>query len=176
METEKFAFRLATLADVPALHALVNGAYRGDGSRAGWTTEAELLDGQRIDPEGLREILGSGNQVLLLMSRGARLIGCVLLRRHGGHAYLGMLTIDPHAQNGGLGRALLAEAEAYARREWKSPRMEMRVFPQRAPLIAWYERRGYRLTDRTEPFPYGDPRFGLPKRDDLRFVVLEKDL
>jgi len=52
----------------------------------------------------------------------------------------------------------------------------MTVIRQRPELIAWYERRGYRLTGERRSFPYGDERFGQPNRDDLEFVVLEKTL
>ena len=124
-------YRDATVADVPAIVGLVTRAYRGEASRAGWTTEADLLDGNRIVPE---------------------------------------------LQRAGIGRAILAEAERVVREDWRLPRMCMTVIDLRTELIAWYQRRGYRLTGETRPFPATDPRFGLPRRDDLRFAVLEKVL
>ena len=42
--------------------------------------------------------------------------------------------------------------------------------------MAWYQRRGYELTGETQRFPYDDPRFGTPTRDDLYFEMLEKAL
>lgn len=174
--TDSLDWRVATLDDVEALERLVNSAYRGDSSRQGWTTEAELLGGQRTDAESLRALVQSGEDVLLVVEEKGELVACVNLRRHAGHGYLGMLTVRPTRQTGGLGRRLLAIAEAYVAREWGLRRMEMTVIVQRPELIAWYERRGYRRTERRERFPYGDPRFGLPKRDDLEFVVLEKAL
>jgi hypothetical protein len=71
---------------------------------------------------------------------------------------------------------LLADAEQDARRRWGVTAVHMTVIAQRAELIAWYERRGYRATGETAPFPYGDARFGEPLRPDLHFVVLRKAL
>jgi ribosomal protein S18 acetylase RimI-like enzyme len=169
-------WRIAQSADVPALHALVNSAYRGDSSRQGWTTEADLLGGQRTDAEGLREVIAAEGSVVLLLEEGGVLLACVNLRRREDSAYLGMLTVKPDLQARGTGRKMLEIAEAFVRREWKSARIEMTVIRQRDELIAWYERRGYRRTGHFEPFPYGDARFGLPKRPDLEFEVLEKRL
>ena len=72
--------------------------------------------------------------------------------------------------------AVLRECERIARDDWRLPTMTMTVIDVREELIAWYERRGYRRTGIKKPFPYGDTRFGQPKRDDLRFEVLEKPL
>lgn len=167
----------ATFADADALADFVNGAYRGERATAGWAHEAGLLDGQRTDPATLRATLGNGRTAILLARErdGAPLVGCVSLEPAGeGTTWaLGMLTIDPAAQAAGLGRRLLAEAESYARVRGAA-RIRITVIHLRDTLIAWYERRGYRLTGETEPFPYGDPRVGIPLRPDLRFVVLDK--
>ena len=174
------ALRPAREADAAALVALVNSAYRGDPSRAGWTTEADLLGGQRTDEAALREFIAGGaargDAAMLLHEDAAGPLACVQLERRGERAYLGMLTIRPTAQAAGLGRALLAAAERHARETWGSRAIVMTVIEQRDELIAWYERRGYARTGRFAPFPYGDTRFGEPKRPDLRFVVLEKGL
>ena len=87
-----------------------------------------------------------------------------------------MFSVRPNLQNAGIGKAMLAEAERIARDEWSLSSMKMTVIDIRDELIAWYERRGYRRTGITKPFPYGDARFGVPKRDDLRFEILEKIL
>ncbi len=169
--------RVATVADVPALVALVNSAYRGDSSRAGWTTEADILDGQRIDAERLAETLATPDTVVLLDEAGGTPMACVQLERTGAaDCYLGMLTIRPTLQGGGLGRRLLDAAEHWAATRWGSRSMHMTVIVQRTELIAWYERRGYARTGEFKPFPYGDERFGLPQRDDLEFEVLRKTL
>ncbi|MCZ8130153.1 MAG: GNAT family N-acetyltransferase [Steroidobacteraceae bacterium] len=172
------AFAPATANDAEAVAALVNSAYRGDSSRAGWTTEADLLGGQRTDADAIRDLVAKPGQVLLLAREAGELVGSVHLERKAGGdgpgCYLGMLTVRPTRQAGGLGRALLAAAEAHARDALGARYVEMTVIDVRTELIAWYERRGYRRTGEQRPFPYGDARFGLPKRPDLRFVVLEK--
>ncbi|MFF3005549.1 GNAT family N-acetyltransferase [Kitasatospora sp. NPDC057940] len=170
------AFRPATLADVPALVELVESAYRGDASRAGWTTEADLLEGQRTDAEGVAEVIGRSDGVLLVAERDGQLVACCQLEHRGDRAYFGMFSVRPGLQGGGLGRAVLAEAERLAGEEWGVGELEMTVIEQRADLIAWYERRGFRRTGVFTPFPYGDERFGVPLRPDLRFEKLTKEL
>jgi ribosomal protein S18 acetylase RimI-like enzyme len=167
--------RAATAEDVSALEQLVNSAYRGESSRAGWTTEADLLDGQRVDADGLAAAIASADHVILI-AEGEKTVGCVHLQRRGDDCYLGMLTIRPTSQGAGLGSRLLDAAEGWAATHWASRTVTMTVIAQRAELIAWYERRGYRRTGEQRPFPYGDPRFGLPRRGDLAFEVLRKSL
>ncbi|MFF9525440.1 GNAT family N-acetyltransferase [Streptomyces achromogenes] len=169
-------FRDATDADVDALVALVESAYRGDSSRAGWTTEADILDGQRTDPEGVREVIKSPDSRLLTAELDGRLVACCQLEHRGDHAYFGMFAVSPALQGGGVGKAVLAEAERRCRQSWGVGEMHMTVISVRADLIAWYERRGYRRTGRTSPFPYGDERFGIPLRADLEFELLVKKL
>ena len=166
--------RPATTEDVPALVALVNSAYRGESSKAGWTTEADLLGGQRVDVEGLTDTIVRPGNVILLHERDRAPVACVHLERTGEDCYLGMLTIQPTRQGAGLGRQMLGIAERWAREHWSSRTMQMTVIVQRTELIAWYERRGYRRTGERRPFPYGDERFGLPRRNDLAFEVLRK--
>ena len=101
---------------------------------------------------------------------------CQLDRHDDGKGHFGLFAVRPGLQGAGVGRDLLAYAEEYARDTFDADTMEMTVIAQRAELIAWYERRGYRRTGQTRPFPYGDERFGLPRRDDLHFVVLSKAL
>lgn len=169
--------RPADATELPALVELVNAAYRGDSSRRGWTTEADLLGGQRTDSQSLGAQLTAANAVVLVAERESQLIGCVFLEQTAGaEAYLGMLTVDPRGQATGLGSALLTAAERYVRDTFGARALRMTVIAQRSELIAWYERRGYTRTGETQPFPYGDARFGLPKRDDLYFVVLRKPL
>jgi len=169
-------FRAATDADIDAIVALVTSAYRGESSRAGWTTEADLLDGNRIDPEVLRTDLERPRSRVLLAEADGGLQACAHVADEDGAGYFGMFAVRPGLQGGGLGKQLLAECERIARDEWQLPVMRMTVIDVRAELIAYYERRGYRRTGEFKPFPYGDSRFGQPKRDDLRFEVLEKPL
>ena len=169
-------FRPAAPGDVEALCALVNGAYRGEGSTRGWTTEADLLGGQRTDPGKLLEMIeGAGARVELAHADDGALIGCVYLKKDADSCYLGMLTVDPALQAAGIGRALLERSELLAR-EWGCTQMRMTVVHRRAELIAYYERRGYARSGATEPFPEDDPRFGLPKVRGLHFVELVKPL
>jgi len=170
-------FRPATSSDAAALHRLVESAYRGDSAKAGWTHEADLLGGQRTDEAELLDILASASRVILLAEVEGVLTGCVQVADQGeGLAYLGLLTVDPTRQAGGLGRLLIEAAEAEARSRFAATRMEMTVIRQRSELIAWYERRGYALTGETRPFPLDDERFGLPQTRELEFVVMEKAL
>ena len=169
-------FRAATDADIDAIVALVTSAYRGDASRAGWTTEADLLDGARIDPDVLRgDIVREGSRVVLAERDGA-LLACAHVAIDGDAGYFGMFSVVPGLQGGGIGKQVLAECERIVRDDWRLPAMRMTVIDVRDELIAFYQRRGYRRTGITKPFPYGDARFGEPKRGDLRFEVLEKTL
>ena len=170
------AFRTATDADIGALVELVTSAYRGEASRAGWTTEADLLDGARIDALTLRTDMRRPRSRVVVAPDEAGLAACALLADEGDAAYFGMFAVRPTLQGGGLGSRLLAECERVAREEWALRLMRMTVIDLREPLIAWYGRRGYRRTGIHKPFPYGDERFGVPLRDDLRFEVLEKRL
>ncbi len=164
----------ATELDIPALNKLVNSAYRGDSSRKGWTTEADLLGGIRTDDESLREMLRKPGATLLKYEQDGQLIGCVYLEKKGNELYLGLLTIDPDLQAAGLGRQLLEAAEQYATAQHCTA-ITMTVIPQRHELIAWYNRRGYQPTGETAPFPTDNPRFGLPKQA-LSFIVMRKEL
>lgn len=164
-------------SDLDAVAALVNSAYRGETSRAGWTTEADYLDGQRTDAATLRADLAEAPGAALLTLRDGAdgpILGTVWLEPAGDGAwYLGMLTVQPDLQARQLGRTVLEAAEAYAV-ERGATRIQMTVVQIRDTLIAWYERRGYARTGETRPFPYDDQRFGVPRRDDLAFIVMEK--
>ncbi|MGO1073066.1 GNAT family N-acetyltransferase [Lysobacter sp. CA199] len=172
-------FRHATAADTDALVALVESAYRGDSSRAGWTTEADFLEGRRTGADDINECLGKPHSVILIAERGDEsraLLACAHVAEEEGAGYFGMFSVQPNLQGGGIGKQVIDEAERIVREEWRLPAMRMTVIDIRDELIAFYERRGYVRTGRLKPFPYGDERFGLPKRDDLRFEVLEKTL
>jgi ribosomal protein S18 acetylase RimI-like enzyme len=164
-------------SDLDAVAALVNSAYRGETSRAGWTTEADYLDGQRTDAPTLRRDLAQTPGAVVLTLRDTPdgpILGAVWLEPAKDRAwYLGMLTVNPELQARQLGRTLLEAAEAYAVARG-AKRIEMTVVQIRDTLIAWYERRGYAHTGETRPFPYDDARFGLPRRDDLVFIVMDK--
>ncbi len=173
----------AMTADLPELARLVNSAYRGQSAQLGWTNESDLLGGQRTDPATLAEDLAGPDPSIVLCLRDdgqGPILASVFLSKIVAEddrvlCYLGMLTVSPALQTRGIGRALVAEAENFAR-IWSCVGMRMTVISARAELIAWYERRGYVRTGETKPFPYGDARFGEPRRDDLEFLILEKPL
>jgi ribosomal protein S18 acetylase RimI-like enzyme len=153
---------------------LVNSAYRGEGSKKGWTTEADLLGGIRTDADGLKKMMsGPGAVIMKYTGEENELQGCVFLQQKGTKLYLGMLTVNPELQAKGIGKKLLYAAEAYAR-EKSCNGVTMTVISVRHELIAWYERHGYEKTGETQPFPT-DPSFGLPKQA-LEFLVMEKQL
>lgn len=169
-------FRNATHDDIPALIALVTSAYRGEGSKQGWTTEADMLDGQRIDADALRHDIERPQSRVLIAEHGDEILACAHVAVEDGAGYFGMFSVRPQRQGDGFGKKVIAEAERIAREEWRLPAMRMTVIDIRDELIAFYERRGYRRTGVKKPFPYGDERYGIPKRDDLRFEILEKPL
>jgi ribosomal protein S18 acetylase RimI-like enzyme len=169
-------FRRATVDDVPAVVALVESAYRGASSKAGWTTEADMLGGQRTDPADVRACIERDRSVVLVGEQDGELVVCANVAVENGAGYFGMFSVRPTLQGGGIGKRMIEECERIAREEWQLAAMRMTVIDIRDELIAFYERRGYVRTGIKKPFPYGDPRFGLPKRDDLQFEVLEKRL
>jgi ribosomal protein S18 acetylase RimI-like enzyme len=160
--------------DAEALSVLVNSAYRGESSKAGWTTEADLLDGTRTDAEAIRQTILTPGSTILKYTENRRLSGCVELVRQGERMYLGMLTVEPTLQGTGIGKKILYEAEHFAKGQG-CRLMYMTVISMRKELIAWYERHGYRRTGERKPFAFSDPRFGQPKMP-LEFIVLEKGL
>lgn len=169
--------RTAGQEDVPALHALVEAAYRGNTARRGWTHEADLLGGQRTDTNKLEELIAAPESAILLAELEGQVLGCVHVEaKLGALAYLGLLSVRPDAQATGLGSRLIAAAEQLAEQTFGAGTMEMTVLKQRPELIAYYERRGYRRTGEERPFPLDDPRFGIPTTRDLAFVVLAKHI
>lgn len=179
-EPTPLQFRFASTDDAAAIADLVESGYRGERSRSGWTTEADLLDGQRTSVDGVLEVLADPSGRILLGeidTGGVRhLVASAHIERHPAYAYFGMFSVRPGLQNSGIGRQMLAEAERIALKVWALPEMRMSVIDLRTELVAWYERRGYQRTGIYLPFPYGDERFGLPKRSDLRFEILKKSL
>ena len=163
-----------TLEDIPQLERLINSAYRGEGSKKGWTTEADLLGGIRTDHDNLEKMLNKDGAVILkFMGENNNLQGCVYLEKRESKMYLGMLTVSPDEQAKGIGKKLLFEAEKYAVGQ-KCSAIEMTVISARDELIKWYQRHGYYETGETKPFPK-DEKFGIPKQP-LEFIVLEKKL
>lgn len=163
----------ATSADVPTLVSLINLAYRGESAREGWTHESDLVQGLiRTDEATVsRLVRDPDGTVLKYLDDQHRLVGCVHLQRQGERLYLGMLSVQPRLQGRGIGKALLAESEAYARQHGCGT-IFMRVISARQELTAWYLRHGYRPTGTRTPFVV-DPKYGVAVQP-LEFVVLEK--
>lgn len=169
--------RVAELSHAVTIVALVDSAYRGEPSRAGWTTEADLLDGQRTDEAALRDSLIATNCEVLLAEREGDVVGCCQLEALGPtELHLGMLAVRPDLQSRGIGSLLVREAERRGEMRGGISMIRMLVLKQRPELIAWYRRLGYEGTGERVEFPYGNERFGTPRRDDLEFVVLRKRL
>ena len=163
----------ATIEDIPQLVVLVNSAFRGESSKKGWTTEADLLDGIRTDEDALKEMITAPGAVMLKCMDDELLAGCVYLQKQKTKMYLGMFTVKPDIQSKGIGREMLKASEEYAKEQGCSS-ITMTVITVRDELIQWYERKGYYKTGERKPFPV-DPKFGIPKQL-LEFFVMEKDL
>lgn len=167
-------FSVATENNIAAIVELVNSAYRGASSKAGWTTEADFLDGARTDADNIRQIISDPHTVVLICFNDARqLLACVHLQQQKNTMYLGMLTVRPHLQGAGIGRQVLDAAERYAAQHCCTT-ITLTVITLRSELIKWYERRGYQQTGGRKPFPT-DPRFGIPKQP-LEFLVMKKKI
>jgi ribosomal protein S18 acetylase RimI-like enzyme len=168
--------QMALESDLPGIVALMNLAFRGTSAKQSWNVEA-FITGSRTTESALREEIGDGAQYLVAKDeKTLALQGCVSLQKLSAERwYLGALTVDPALQSAGFGSRLLSSAEEFAVARGGRA-MEITVVNVRGALIAWYERRGYRLTGERRPFPYGDERFGTPTRDDLEFLVFEKTL
>ena len=165
--------RVANKHDVPALQHLVNEAYRPAGG-GGWTHESNLLDGQRISQPQLLELLHQPDS-LVLVGEGEQqeLQATVLLEKQDSATYIGMLSVLPGLQTQGIGKQMLAAAEACAVSHQQAQRLVMTVLALRHELIAFYLRRGYRHTGRVIDFPV-DAGVGVPKVQGLTFIELEK--
>ncbi len=164
----------ATMTDVPELSALINSAYRGEGSRRGWTTEADLLTGTRIDEEELRKNIFRKDAFILKYAEDKKIIACMLLEKRVNALYLGMLTVSPELQGKGVGKKLLKAAEQYAE-QLECDKIEMSVISLRRELIEWYQRHGYKDTGKRKLFPEELQKFEISVTP-LEFLILEKDV
>lgn len=167
------SIQVATSEDIPALVLLVNSAYRGEASKKGWTTEADMVSGDlRTDAENILELMNTPTAGFLKYSGNPQQItGCVFFQqREPGKLYFGMLSVSPDVQAKGIGKKLMAALEDEAKRRECSV-IYMRVISIRTELIAWYERLGYKKTGETQEFPTGP--FGTAMIP-LEFVVMQK--
>lgn len=167
-------FRNAIPIDAERIAALVNSAYRGEHSRLGWTTEADLLDGRRTDAREVRRLIARRNSIILICQDGREIVGSVHIERTGDHASLGMFVVEPACQGCGLGKRLLARAEQVVQREWQVEKIVIHVITLRHELIAFYLRCGYRRTGVLHEFPV-NPKMWQPKASGLTLEALEKN-
>jgi ribosomal protein S18 acetylase RimI-like enzyme len=168
-------FRRATRADVATIVSLTDAAYRGEGL-GGWTTEAHLVGVRRIDAEGVEEVLAALERLIIVVEIDGDLAGCIELTRQGSRAVLGMLAVRPELQGRGIGGAIIREAERICRDELGAKEIRLQVLHMRSDIIGWYDQLGYKPNGEQIPFPYGNERVGVPKRNDLKFIVLTKVL
>ena len=166
-------FRSARPDDAEAIAQLVNQAFRPRTGIAGWTHEAHLVAGDRIDPDRVRQFVAAEGCVLLLGMAGTEIVACMQLERAGTRVSIGMLAVAPDCQGGGLGKAMLAHAEAHAVQRWQVEKFVMRVLPARAELLAFYLRRGYRRSGEVSDYPVNTA--GVPLQAELKIETLEKD-
>jgi ribosomal protein S18 acetylase RimI-like enzyme len=167
-------FRIATHTDVDAIVSLVNKTYRGPEAIGNWTHESDYVTGPRTNAAQIAGLIGKPESQMVVYHRGGMIDGCANIQRHGDVAYFGMFAVRSALQNGGVGKALLAECERLAVALWGARAMEMTVINLRTELLAFYERRGYRFTGRRKPFPEEDKPRAL--RHDYDLMYLEKDL
>lgn len=176
MSMSSLSFRPAVLADVPDIVALVESAYRGDSGRRGWTTESDLLEGNRTNKREVSMLITAPDNRVILAHRDGALIACAHIRKKNNSCCFGMFAVNPELQRGGVGKLMIREAERIAREEYRCGQMEMTVISVRAELIAWYERRGYRRTGKLKPFASGNGCAGFAKKTELYFELLVKTL
>jgi ribosomal protein S18 acetylase RimI-like enzyme len=166
------AISLAGIADSEQLLGLVNSSYRGESSRRGWTTEADLIAGEvRIDADALQQVLITPGSIVLGYRQAETLVGCVNLQHKGDYLYLGMFSVIPEKQNAGIGRKLLNAAVELAC-QWHLGAIKMSVISVRSELIAWYMRNGY--ADTGERIPFQEDGMSGKHLRQLEFMVLRK--
>ena len=168
-------FHQAELKDIADIVSLVNQTYRGEQSRLGWTTEADLLDGLRTDQAHMASLVNAQDCRVLLAKQGDELLGSILLEylADSEAVELGMFAVVPSLQNQGIGKQLLAYAESFALNHWSPQRLILEVIPCRQELISFYQRRGYQFNGVSQPFPV-NPELWRPKREGLTLACMEK--
>ena len=163
------------LADAPQIAVLVNTGYRGETSRQGWTTEADILDGLRTSEQEIVQLINAERSNIIVCMRGDALIGSIHLHHAHESAHIGMFVIEPNLQNLNIGKQLLATAENFAQTQWQVKKLAMLVITVRHELIAFYERRGYKRTGELQEFPV-NPQVWQAKLAGLKLERLEKIL
>ncbi|MDD4913814.1 MAG: N-acetyltransferase [Methylococcales bacterium] len=173
--SKNLAFAIAQTADIEQIVDLINSAYRGETSRLGWTTEANLLAGRRTDSAEILGLMQQADSRLLLCRADGWLMGTAHLHYANQQVQIGMLAVRPSAQGMGIGKQLLLAVETHAQQSWPVRRLVMAVISSRQELIEFYQRRGYRRTGIHKPFPL-NPALWTPRVEGLSLEILEKQL
>lgn len=171
----KLSFSKAQINDIEQVIQLVNSAYRGESSKFGWTTEADLLDGLRTDNEEIMRLLADDGSIILVCKAEEKVLGSVHLQYMDDCVEIGMFAVWPQRQGLGIGKQLLHQAELMASQTWPIKRLQMAVISCRHELLAFYNRRGYHDNGGSKPFPV-NPLLWTPKVQNLEFTLLEKML
>lgn len=175
MDTKNITLKIASQADAGEITSLVNSVYRGENAKKGWTTEADFIDGIRINDAKVKEIINSKDDIIILALISGEIIGCVQLEKTDKYSLLGMLSVDVNYQDRGIGKILITECERYTKDVWKLGEIKMKVIGRRVELLEYYNRRGYLITGEREDFGSCCDTFGEPK-EKLYFDVLAKKL
>ncbi|HQS65556.1 MAG TPA: GNAT family N-acetyltransferase [Sulfuricurvum sp.] len=166
-------FRHATIDDIETLTSLLNRSYRGESSRAGWTSEADLLSGKRIDEAGLFQLFNDPDSLILIAQTNEIITATIHAHRKLDSVHFGLFAVEPTLQGNGIGKAMLSYAESEANHTWKINTAIMEVITHRVELIEYYERRGYKRTGEVIPFPKSD--LWDIQVDSLEFAILSKE-
>jgi GNAT superfamily N-acetyltransferase len=170
-------FHKAELVDAEAIAKLVNAAYRGETSRKGWTTEADLLDGLRTTTAEVGKIIKSERAFILIGVLKDEVVATICCEwqelAFKNTVHFGMIAVKPSLQNKGYGKTLIQAAEAICLREWRVVGFHMAVISIRHELIAFYERLGYVRTGEFSDFPQ-NPDMWQPKVEGLNLQYLAK--
>jgi ribosomal protein S18 acetylase RimI-like enzyme len=167
-------YRKAVPADAPALRAIIEAAYFGEGGQTGWTHESWMLTGPRTSEADVRRLIDTAGYFLVAEQDG-RPVACAVLDRDGADAHIAMFSILPSLQGTGIGRVFLAEAERVVVRLWGVRRMVLEVTSPRTELYEWYARRGYQPTGRRLPFPFEEEP-SAPLVEGIELIEMDKPL
>ena len=170
-------FHKAELVDAQDIAALINSAYRGETSRAGWTTEADILDGLRTTTKEVASIIKREDAFILVGVLRDQIVATICCEKQNAHgrniAHLGMIAVKPTLQSKGHGTTMIQAAEAMTAREWRVVGFHMAVITVREELISFYERLGYAHTGEFKNFPE-NATLWQPKVDGLTLEYLVK--
>ncbi|MFT4021290.1 MAG: GNAT family N-acetyltransferase [Acinetobacter sp.] len=164
----------ATSEHIPQLLDLVNIAYRSK-TNQGWTSEADLVSGDRIHTYHLNEILSDPSSKIFIIFQASQLVACVHINISNQSCYIGMLTTHPDVQNQGIGKIMLDYAEKFALNHYAITSFTLSVLSARTELINYYKRRGYEMTNIVDAYPH-NANVGIPKSDTLTVLHLIKHI